>query len=378
MNILEKAEAYDKAVEELKTCKINGTAITAEVIENIFPELQKRDESQIQKNIIQILYKERKALANKGQIENEYDINECIAYAEGLKNRGVTSVTPRKHSPKDVNKAIRGFVDSFKNGWQYPTWADLETAAYFGYNLSMEDNIENPNWRLGHKCDCAHVGCHVNRRYRYCRAKKEDIPYAQCNENCDMYINAPDELKKCLEDPRYFYDKYVKAKHETQRIYWNGNNLKEVIEFTGKSPKFDKWFKTWEEYETYVHEHDNIIKLCNDGIYYDVPVGSWIVKTPDGHNVPLKPLKKTEPYSTEPSACAFSLRYVKVYTPEMGADIKTAAARVIDIVKNFDDIVLLNFNDKYISIDDETTVDEVVNEYFTNCGCTGQITNLNQ
>jgi hypothetical protein len=234
----------------------------------------------------------------------------------------------------------------------------------------MEDNIENPNWRLGHKCDCAHVGCHVNRRYRYCRAKKEDIPYAQCNENCDMYINAPDELKKCLEDPRYFYDKYVKAKHETQRIYWNGNNLKEVIEFTGKSPKFDKWFKTWEEYETYVHEHDNIIKLYgNDGTFYEVPVNTWIVKTSDGHNVPLKPLKKTESCPTELNARAFiSLRCVKAYTPEPGTDIKTAAAQTISMVKSLDSMVLLNFNDKYIPVDNETTVDEIVSEYFTSCG----------
>ena len=371
MNILEKAEAYDKAVEKLKTCKTNGTAITAEVIENIFPELQKHNENQILKNIIHFLNKEREALTDKRQIENEPDINECIVYAEGLKKRGVTSATPRKHDPKDVSNAIHGFVDSFKNLYQYPTWADMESAAYFGYNLSMEDDIKNPNWRLGHKCDCAHAGCHVNRRYRYCRAKKEDIPYAQCNENCDMYINAPDELKKCLEDPRYFYDKYMKAKRETQMIYWNGNNLKEVIEFTGKSSKFYEFFKTWEEYETYVHEHDNIIKLFgNDGTFYEVPVGSWIVKTSDGYNVPLKPLiKKTESCPTELNARAFMfLRCVKAYSPEVGTDIKTAAAQTISMVKSLDSMVLLNFNDKYIPVDNETTVDEIVSEYFTSCG----------
>lgn len=70
-------------------------------------------------------------------------------------------------------------------------------------------------------------------------------------------------------------------------IQWTGDNLKEVIDFTGKSPRFGEWFKPWEEYENYVHPHNNILKLfCEDGSHYEVPIGAWIVKTPDGYNVP--------------------------------------------------------------------------------------------
>lgn len=70
-------------------------------------------------------------------------------------------------------------------------------------------------------------------------------------------------------------------------IQWTGNNLKEVIEFTGKSPRFEEWFKSWEEFETYVHQHNDILKLYReDGSHYEVPVGAWIVKTPDGYNLP--------------------------------------------------------------------------------------------
>lgn len=70
-------------------------------------------------------------------------------------------------------------------------------------------------------------------------------------------------------------------------IQWTGNNLKEVIDFTGKSPRFGEWFKSWEEYENYVHTHNDTLKLlCEDGSHYEVPVGAWIVKTPDGYNVP--------------------------------------------------------------------------------------------
>ncbi len=70
-------------------------------------------------------------------------------------------------------------------------------------------------------------------------------------------------------------------------IQWTGSNLQEVIDFTGKSPKFGEWFKSWDEFESYVHSHGDILKLFSeDGSHFEVPVGAWIVKTPDGHNVP--------------------------------------------------------------------------------------------
>lgn len=81
--------------------------------------------------------------------------------------------------------------------------------------------------------------------------------------------------------------KIVKQEQPDNVIQWNGNNLKEVIAFTGKSPRFEEWFKSWKEFETYVHQHNDILKLfCEDGSHYEVPVGAWIVKTPDGYNVP--------------------------------------------------------------------------------------------
>ena len=74
---------------------------------------------------------------------------------------------------------------------------------------------------------------------------------------------------------------------EVQVIQWTGHNLKEVIDFTGKSPRFGEWFKSWKEFESYVHSHGDILKLFSeDGSHFEVPVGAWIVKTPDGYNVP--------------------------------------------------------------------------------------------
>ena len=69
-------------------------------------------------------------------------------------------------------------------------------------------------------------------------------------------------------------------------IQWAGDNLQEVIRITGLSPNFHKWFKSWKDYEDYVHTHNNIFKLFNeDGSHYEVPVGAWIIKSPDGYNL---------------------------------------------------------------------------------------------
>lgn len=87
---------------------------------------------------------------------------------------------------------------------------------------------------------------------------------------------------------------------EPQMVHWEGNNLREVVEFTGKSPKFDEWFKTWEEYEQYVRSHAYIFKLFNEqGGHLEVPLGAWIVKTPDGYNVPSRFIVKPEWWTEE-------------------------------------------------------------------------------
>ena len=76
------------------------------------------------------------------------------------------------------------------------------------------------------------------------------------------------------------------GKQKPCMVQWKGDNLKEVIGFVGKDKNFEKWFKSFEEYEKYVHEHNDIFKLFNEnGSHYEIPVGAWIVKTPDGYNI---------------------------------------------------------------------------------------------
>lgn len=67
-----------------------------------------------------------------------------------------------------------------------------------------------------------------------------------------------------------------------EEITWTGNNLQEVINFTGKHPDFSYWFGSWEEYEKYVKAHDNILKLFTtdgSGDHYEVYVGCTIRRT---------------------------------------------------------------------------------------------------
>ena len=80
----------------------------------------------------------------------------------------------------------------------------------------------------------------------------------------------------------------IKDMAKLDAILWTGFNLKEVVEFTGKSPKFNEWFKTWDEYEKYVEDHNSIFKLFSPtGFSVDVYPNTWIVRLPDGFHCPV-------------------------------------------------------------------------------------------
>lgn len=70
------------------------------------------------------------------------------------------------------------------------------------------------------------------------------------------------------------------------RIRWTGDNLQEVISHIGLYKEgFEKWFhNSWEEYEKYVHEHGDTIKIFNPlGEHIlTAHIGDTIVKTYSG------------------------------------------------------------------------------------------------
>lgn len=76
-----------------------------------------------------------------------------------------------------------------------------------------------------------------------------------------------------------------------QAIQWTGDNLKEVIAFTGLHPSANKW--TWEEYETVVREQGLRIFTLEDGpsqqVSHFASVGDWIIRGVKGELYPCKP-----------------------------------------------------------------------------------------
>lgn len=69
-------------------------------------------------------------------------------------------------------------------------------------------------------------------------------------------------------------------------IQWTGDNLKDVLDFTGKSIRFNEWFKSFEDYAALVALEGHTFKLFDPfgnyrGIAYK---GDYIVKDEYGNN----------------------------------------------------------------------------------------------
>lgn len=81
--------------------------------------------------------------------------------------------------------------------------------------------------------------------------------------------------------------KCVNIENYREAIQWTGNNLKEVLEFTGKNEKFDEWFSSFEQYEEFVKEDDNIFKLFSHSCKWSEKayVGDYLLQTYSGNIV---------------------------------------------------------------------------------------------
>lgn len=83
--------------------------------------------------------------------------------------------------------------------------------------------------------------------------------------------------------------KYKKKPVEIEAIQWTGDNLKQVLEFTGKHPRFDEWFSSFEEYRTHVHNDRHVFKIITlEGTMEAYP-GDYIIKGVKGEFYPCKP-----------------------------------------------------------------------------------------
>lgn len=72
-------------------------------------------------------------------------------------------------------------------------------------------------------------------------------------------------------------------------IQWDGANLREVIEFTGKHPRWHEWFNSFEEYEAFVARDGGVFKVFTlEGVMH-ASIGDWIIRGVQGEHYPCKP-----------------------------------------------------------------------------------------
>lgn len=72
-------------------------------------------------------------------------------------------------------------------------------------------------------------------------------------------------------------------------IQWTGDNLPEVIAFTGKHPRWHDWFRDMDEYIAHVRSDGNKFKIfTHEGVMEAVP-GDWIIKSVLGEHYRCKP-----------------------------------------------------------------------------------------
>lgn len=74
-----------------------------------------------------------------------------------------------------------------------------------------------------------------------------------------------------------------------EAIRWTGENLFDVLAFTGKSDRFDEWFPTLDAYQEHVRSDNNVFKVFTLEGVMRASVGDWIIRGVKGEVYPCKP-----------------------------------------------------------------------------------------
>lgn len=82
--------------------------------------------------------------------------------------------------------------------------------------------------------------------------------------------------------------KYRKKPVVVDAIQYTGTNLKEVLEFTGKHPKWHEWFVDFDGYQEYVRQDRNVFKLITLEGTMEAHPGDWIIRGIMGEHYPCK------------------------------------------------------------------------------------------
>ena len=83
--------------------------------------------------------------------------------------------------------------------------------------------------------------------------------------------------------------RYRKKPVVIEALQWTGENLHEVISFTGKHPKFNEWFEDWKDYANRVKADGDVFKILTLEGTMSANPGDWIIKGIKGEFYPCKP-----------------------------------------------------------------------------------------
>lgn len=74
-----------------------------------------------------------------------------------------------------------------------------------------------------------------------------------------------------------------------EAVQWTGQNLGELLAFTGKHPEWNEWFENFKAYEAYVKANGSVFKIVTLEGTMDATPGDWIIKGVKGEFYPCKP-----------------------------------------------------------------------------------------
>ena len=89
---------------------------------------------------------------------------------------------------------------------------------------------------------------------------------------------------------------FVRKPLKVTAIQWTGNNLKDVLDFTGKADNWDEYFATFEEYEDYVAWDGYRFKVFTPCHTLIAEVGDWVVRTHENQIVVVQKERFDEEY----------------------------------------------------------------------------------
>lgn len=74
-----------------------------------------------------------------------------------------------------------------------------------------------------------------------------------------------------------------------EAIRYTGDNLREVLELTGRDQRFDQWFRDFDDYAAHVADDRGVFKIFTLEGTMEASPGDWIIRGVAGEFYPCKP-----------------------------------------------------------------------------------------